>query len=48
MKNIQKTALGIEYRYYTSKTSDNLQGVTPYMVTPGVHKVQISPKISKK
>ena len=48
MQNIQKNALGIQYSYYYSKTSDKLQGVTLYVVTPGVLRDQNSPKISKK
>ena len=48
MQNIHKNALGIDYSYYSSQTSDNFQGVTPYMVTPGVPRAQTSPKISKE
>jgi len=48
MQNIQKNALGIKCRSYYSKTSDKLQEVTLYMVSPGVLRDQNSPKISKK
>jgi len=47
IRNIQKNALGIVYSYYSSQISDNLHGVTPYMVTIGFHEPKPVPKLAK-